>query len=218
MAMENTEKLDEEIEVKESGEEEEKKDAPEEGAKPEEKEKEEKKDRDGDETENKDAKKADKKDSKSKFVKKKPKKNRFEEEILNLTDRLKRQMAEFENFRKRTDKEKSQMYDMGAKSMLERILPVVDSFERGLGGLPEDKEDPFVDGMKMVYKQLMTALSEAGVQEIESVGQTFDPDRHNAVMHIDDDAYGENEIVEELQKGYTFHDTVVRYAMVKVAN
>ena len=152
------------------------------------------------------------------FFKKKSKKNKFEEQVESLTDRLKRQMAEFENFRKRSEKEKSQMYDMGAKSMIERILPVADSFERGLGGLNEEEDNPFADGMRMVYKQLMTALDEAGVKEIEAVGKTFDPDLHNAVMHIDDDSYGENEIVEELQKGYTYHDSVVRYAMVKVAN
>ena len=155
----------------------------------------------------------------NRFFKKKNKKpNISGQKIEELTDKLKRQMAEFENFRKRTEKEKSQMYDMGAKSMLEKILPVVDNFERGLNGLPEEEENPFADGMKMVYKQLMTALTEAGVKEIEAVGQPFDPDKHNAVMHIDDDAYGENEIVEELQKGYTYHDAVVRYSMVKVAN
>ena len=127
-------------------------------------------------------------------------------------------MAEFENFRKRSEKEKSQMYDMGAKGMLEKILPVVDNFERGLDGLGEDEMGPFADGMKMVYKQLMTALDEAGVKEIEAVGEEFDPEKHNAVMHIDDEAYGENEIVEVMQKGYTYHDSVVRFAMVKVAN
>ena len=106
----------------------------------------------------------------------------------------------------------------GARSMLEKILPVVDNFERGLDGLPEGEEDPFADGMKMVYKQLMTALTDAGVKEIEAIGKEFDPEIHNAVMHIDDDQYGENEIVEVLQKGYTYHDGVVRHSMVKVAN
>ena len=139
-------------------------------------------------------------------------------QIADLQDRVKRQMAEFENFRKRSEKEKSQMYDMGARSMLEKILPVVDNFERGLDGLPEGEDDPFADGMKMVYKQLMTALTDAGVKEIEAIGKEFDPEIHNAVMHIDDDQYGENEIVEVLQKGYTYHDGVVRHSMVKVAN
>ncbi len=146
------------------------------------------------------------------------KKDKRDEKLAELQDRVKRQMAEFENFRKRSDKEKSQMYDMGARSMLEKILPVIDNFERGLDGLSEDEENPFADGMKMIYKQLMTAMSDAGVKEIEAVGQEFDPEKHNAVMHIDDDAYGENEIVEVMQKGYTYHDVVVRYAMVKVAN
>ena len=146
------------------------------------------------------------------------KKDKRDEQLKELQDRVKRQMAEFENFRKRSDKEKSQMYDMGARSMLEKILPVVDNFERGLDGLPEDEENPFADGMKMIYKQLMTAMTDAGVKEIEAVGETFDPEKHNAVMHIDDEAYGENEIVEVMQKGYTYHDVVVRYAMVKVAN
>lgn len=146
------------------------------------------------------------------------KKDKKDGQIADLQDRVKRQMAEFENFRKRSEKEKSQMYDMGARSMLEKILPVVDNFERGLDGLPEDDDDPFADGMKMVYKQLMTALTDAGVKEIEAIGQEFDPELHNAVMHIDDDQYGENEIVEVLQKGYTYHDGVVRHSMVKVAN
>ncbi len=148
----------------------------------------------------------------------KKKKDKRDEQIADLTDRIKRQMAEFENFRKRSDKEKSQMYDMGARSILEKILPVVDNFERGLAGLDEEAADPFADGMKMVYKQLMTTLEEAGVKPIEAVGAEFDPEYHNAVMHVDDDAYGENEIVEEMQKGYIYHDNVIRFSMVKVAN
>lgn len=148
----------------------------------------------------------------------KKKKDKKDELIEELNDRVKRQMAEFENFRKRSDKEKSQMYGMGAKGILEKILPVVDNFERGLAGLDEETEDPFADGMKMVYKQMMTALEEAGVKPIEAVGAEFDPEYHNAVMHIDDEAYGENEIVEELQKGYLYHGSVVRFSMVKVAN
>lgn len=138
--------------------------------------------------------------------------------IEDLNDRLKRQMAEFENFRKRSEKEKSQMYDMGAKAILEKILPVVDNFERGLLGVDDSNEDPFVQGMQMVYKQMMTSLDEAGLKPIEAVGETFNPDYHNAVMHIDDDEYGENEVIEELQKGYIYHDNVVRHSMVKVAN
>lgn len=155
-------------------------------------------------------------DSKKKFLKKK--KSKQDEMVAELSDKLKRNLAEFENFRKRTEKEKSQMYDMGARSMLEKILPVVDNFERGLDGLDESQEDPFADGMKMVYKQLMTALEQAGVSEIEALGCEFDPEIHNAVMHVDDEEYGENEIIEVMQKGYKYHDTVVRHSMVKVAN
>lgn len=151
--------------------------------------------------------------------KKEKKKDKKDEQIDDLTDRLKRQMAEFENFRKRTDKEKSQMYAMGAKSIVEKVLPVIDNFERGLAAVPdEQKEDPFVDGMNKIYKQMMAMLEEAGVTPIEAVGAEFNPDFHNAVMHIEDDSFGENIIAEELQKGYLYHDTVVRHSMVKVAN
>lgn len=149
--------------------------------------------------------------------KKKPRDN-TKEKIEELNDRIKRQMAEFENFRKRTEKEKSSMYDMGASTMAEKILPAVDSFERGLAGVDENSSDPFEDGMRMVYKQLMKALEDAGVEAIEAVGKEFDPDLHNAVMHVDDEEYGENIIVEELQKGYKYHDHVIRHSMVKVAN
>lgn len=153
------------------------------------------------------------------FKKKEKKKDKKDEQIEELTDKLKRQMAEFENFRKRTEKEKSQMYDLGAKSMIERVLPVIDNFERGLIAVPEDqKEDAFVDGMNKIYKQMMTTLEEAGVKPIEAVGAEFDPDFHNAVMHIEDESLGENIIAEELQKGYMYHDSVVRHSMVKVAN
>lgn len=153
------------------------------------------------------------------FKKKEKKKDKKDEQIEDLTDRLKRQMAEFENFRKRTEKEKSQMYDMGAKCIIEKILPVIDNFERGLYAVPEDqKEDPFVDGMNKIYKQMMTVLEEAGVKPIEAKGQEFNPDFHNAVMHIEDEAFGENIVAEELQKGYMYHDSVVRHSMVKVAN
>ena len=126
-------------------------------------------------------------------------------------------MAEFENFRKRSEKEKSQMYEVGAKSILEKILPVVDNFERGLKGM-EESEDPFAQGMQMIYKQLMTSLEEAGVSPIEALGNEFDPNFHNAVMHVEDEEAGESEIVEEFQKGYMYHDIVLRHSMVKVAN
>lgn len=151
--------------------------------------------------------------------KKEKKKDKRDEQIEDLTDRLKRQMAEFENFRKRTEKEKSQMYDMGAKSIVEKVLPVIDNFERGLAAVPEDKqEDPFVDGMNKIYRQMMTMLEEAGVKPIEATGAEFNPDFHNAVMHVEDESLGENIIAEELQKGYMYRDTVVRHSMVKVAN
>ena len=161
----------------------------------------------------------DKKDSKSKtsfFGKKKKEKDKFEQQIEDLTDRLKRNMAEFDNFRKRTEKEKSSMYIIGAKDIVEKILPVVDNFERGLAQAPED--DAFADGMKMIYKQLISTLNDLGVQPIEAVGKEFDPNFHNAVMHVEDEEAGENVIVEEFQKGYMYRDSVVRYSMVKVAN
>ena len=151
--------------------------------------------------------------------KRRRKKDKKDEEIADLKDKLLRQMAEFDNFRKRTDKEKSHMYDYGAKEILEKILPVVDSFERGLGAIKEDqKSDPFAGGMEMIYKQLMTVLESAGVTVIPAVGEKFDPDLHNAVMHEDDDSGRENEIVEEFQKGYKYKDMVLRYSMVKVVN
>ena len=137
-------------------------------------------------------------------------------QIDELTDKLKRNMAEFDNFRKRTDKEKASNYIIGAKDVIEKILPVVDSFERGLAAAPED--DSFAEGMKLVYKQLVTALEDLGVEPIEAVGKEFDPNLHNAVMHVEDEKAGENIIVEEFQKGYTYKDTVVRHSMVKVAN
>ena len=126
-------------------------------------------------------------------------------------------MAEFENFRKRTEKEKADMFDAGARSVLEKILPVVDNFERGLQNAPAEG-DAFGDGVRMIYRQMTKTLDDIGLVAIDAKGQTFDPNLHNAVMHVDDDQYGENEVVEELQKGYTFHDTVVRHSMVKVAN
>lgn len=149
----------------------------------------------------------------------KKKKDPRDEKIEELTDRVKRQMAEFENFRKRTDKEKSAMYEMGAKDIIERILPVIDNFERGLATVPEDaKETPLAEGMEKIYKQFRKTLEEAGVKAIEAVGQEFDPNYHNAVMHVDDDSLGENIVAEELQKGYMYRDSVVRHSMVKVAN
>ena len=160
----------------------------------------------------------DKKSGKKLFGKKN-KKDKKDEKIEELTDRLTRQMAEFDNFRKRTEKEKSQMYEIGAKDIIEKILPVVDNFERGLDAVKEeDKEDPFIQGMEMVYKQLMTVLGELGVKPIEAVGKEFDPNLHNAVMHVEDENFGENIIAEESQKGYMYRDSVVRHSMVKVAN
>ena len=160
---------------------------------------------------------ADEEKSSGGFFKKKDKKEKKDAQIEELTDKVRRQMAEFENFRKRSEKEKTQMYEVGAKGILEKILPVVDNFERGLKGM-EESEDPFAQGMQMIYKQLMTSLEEAGVKAIEAVGQEFNPDFHNAVMHVEDDEFGENEIVEEFQKGYMYHDSVLRHSMVKVAN
>ena len=134
-------------------------------------------------------------------------------------DRLTRQMAEFDNFRKRTDREKSQMYEIGAKDIIEKILPVVDDFERGLHAVKEEeKENPFVQGMEMVYKKLMTTLEGVGVKPIDAVGTEFNPDFHNAVMHVEDENFGENIVAEEFQKGYMYRDSVVRHSMVKVAN
>ena len=149
----------------------------------------------------------------------KNKKDKKDEKIEELTDRLTRQMAEFDNFRKRTEKEKSQMYEIGAKDIIEKILPVVDNFERGIAAVPEEeKSNPFAEGMEKIYKQLMTTLEEIGVKPIEAVGQEFDPDFHNAVMHVEDEEVGENIITEEFQKGYLYRDSVVRHSMVKVAN
>ena len=150
------------------------------------------------------------------FGRKKKENDKFQQQIDDLTDRLKRSLAEFDNYRKRTDKEKASMYVIGAKDVVEKILPVVDSFERGLAQAQEG--DAFAEGMKMIYKQLMTCLEELGVKPIEAVGQEFNPDLHNAVMHVDDESAGENIVVEEFQKGYTYKDFVVRHSMVKVAN
>ena len=152
-------------------------------------------------------------------MKKKKKKEKWEERIEELEDRVKRQMAEFDNFRTRTEKEKSHMNEVGAKDVIEKILPVVDNFERGLASVPEDqKSDPVIDGMEKVYRQLMTILTDLGVTPIEAVGEEFDPNYHNAVMHVEDEELGENVVAEEFQKGYMYRDTVIRHSMVKVAN
>lgn len=147
------------------------------------------------------------------------KKDKRDDEIADLKERLTRNLAEFDNFRKRTDREKAQMFDMGAKTMVEKLLPVIDNLERGLATLDESAlEDAFAAGIEKTYKQLQTVLSEAGVTVIESVGKEFNPDFHNAVMHVDDENFGDNTVCEEFQKGYMYRDTVVRHSMVKVAN
>ena len=162
---------------------------------------------------------AEEKKEKKSFFKKKNKKDPKDEKIEDLTDKLTRQMAEFDNYRKRTEKEKSAMYEIGAKDIIEKILPVIDNFERGFQSVDEEKrKDPFVDGMDKVYKQLMKTLEDAGVKQIEALGQVFNPDFHNAVMHVEDEEAGENIVVEEFQKGYMYRESVVRHSMVKVAN
>ena len=159
--------------------------------------------------------KDDKSDKKKSFFGKKD--NKLQDKVDELEDRVKRQMAEFENFRKRTDKEKTAMFETGAKSVIEKILPVVDIFERGLAGLSEEeKKQPFAEGMAMVYKQLMTELDKLEVKPIEAVGCEFDPKLHNAVMQVESDEYESGIIAQELQKGYTYRDTVVRHSMVAV--
>lgn len=139
--------------------------------------------------------------------------------IADLQDRVKRQMAEFDNFRKRTEKEKSAMFEMGASDIIKKLLPIVDNFERGFKSVSdEEKETPFAKGMDMVYKQTLKMLEDAGVKPIEALGQEFNPDMHNAVMHVEDDSVGDNIIVEEFEKGYIYRETVIRHSMVKVAN
>ena len=154
------------------------------------------------------------------FGKKKDKKDKQIEDLTaQLDDLRKRNLAEFENFRKRTEKEKSTMFDMGAKSVVEKLLPIIDNFERGFAGLSEEQmSDPFVSGMDMVYKQLVKALADMGVEPIEAVGKPFDPNLHNAVMHVEDENLGENTVAQEFQKGYLYHGSVVRHSMVQVAN
>ncbi len=155
------------------------------------------------------------KENEAKDAKKDPKDAQIEE----LQDRLKRQMAEFDNFRKRTEKEKAAMYEVGARDIIEKILPVLDNFERGLAAVPEDeKGSSFAEGIEKIYKQFVKTLEDAGVETIETVGQQFDPNLHNAVMHVEDEKYGENEIAMELQKGYKYRGSVVRHSMVQVAN
>lgn len=158
----------------------------------------------------------DDKTKKSFFKKKKDKKD---EQIEELNDRLMRNLAEFENYRKRTEKEKSMMFEMGAKDIIEKVLPVIDNFERGLNTISdEEREGAFAKGIEAIYKQLLQTLESAGVKQIDALGKEFDPNFHNAVMHEDNDEVGENIIVEEFQKGYIYRETVVRHSMVKVAN
>lgn len=147
------------------------------------------------------------------------KKDKKDLQIEELNDKYRRTMAEFDNFRKRTEKEKTAMYEIGAKDIVEKILPVIDNFERGFAMLTEEeKAAPFADGMDKVYKQFVKVLEDAGVTPIEAVGQEFNPDFHNAVMHVEDENLGENVVAEELQKGYMYRNSVVRHSMVKVAN
>ena len=169
---------------------------------------------------NKEETKEKKKTEKSeKAVKKKAKKDKKDEKIEELNDRLMRNLAEFENFRNRSEKEKSAMFEIGAKSVVEKMLPVVDNLERGFDGLSdEEKETPFAKGIEAVYKQLLTGLEEIGVTPIEAVGKEFDPNFHNAVMHDEDDSDASNQVIEEFQKGYMYKDSVVRHSMVKVLN
>lgn len=150
---------------------------------------------------------------------KKEKKDKKDIQIEELNDKLKRSMAEFDNFRKRTEKEKSSMYEVGAKDIIEKLLPIVDNFERGLSVLSQEQlKEPFADGMDKVYKQLEKMLEDVGVKPIEAIEKEFNPDFHNAVMHIEDENLGENIVAEEFQKGYTFRESVIRHSMVKVAN
>lgn len=159
------------------------------------------------------------KEAKTSKLKKEKKKDKKDIQIEELKDRLVRNMAEFDNFRKRTEREKTAMFEIGAKSIVEKILPVVDNFERALDAASEEeKETPFVQGIDKIYKHMITSLEEAGVKPIEAVGKEFDPEFHNAVMHEDDDSMGENIVSEELQKGYMYKESVVRHSMVKVVN
>ena len=146
-------------------------------------------------------------------------KDKSQEKIDELEDKVKRQLAEFENFRKRTEKEKATMFEAGAKSVIEKILPVIDNFERGLATTKEeDKTNPHVEGMNMIYKQLMTELDKLEVKPIEAVGQEFNPDFHNAIMQVESDEYESGIIAQELLKGYTYRDSVIRHSMVAVVS
>lgn len=159
----------------------------------------------------KEEKKADKKKDK--------KKSKLEEKLAELEDQRVRQLAEFENFRKRSEKEKTQMFEIGAKTVIEKILPVIDNFERGLDAVTDDQKDSsFVQGMELVYKQFLTSFEEIGVKPIEAVGQEFDPNLHNAVMMVDDEEKESGTVAEEMQKGYMYKESVVRHSMVKVVN
>ena len=149
--------------------------------------------------------------------KKDKKEEAFKQKVEELEDRVKRQMAEFENFRKRTEKEKAAMYEVGARSIIEKILPVVDNFERGLASIPEEeKGGAFAEGMNMIYKQLIGELDKLGVKPIEAVGTEFNPEFHNAVMQVESEEFESGIVAQELQKGYTYRDTVVRHSMVAV--
>lgn len=149
--------------------------------------------------------------------KKKEKKDKRDERIEELEDKVKRQLAEFENFRNRTEKEKASMYELGARSVIEKVLPVIDNFERGLAAIPEDEqESPVATGMQMIYKQLVTELENIGVKPIEAVGKEFDPNYHNAVMQTESEEYESGIVAQELQKGYLYRDTVIRHSMVSV--
>ena len=153
------------------------------------------------------------------FGKKKDKKDKKDLKIEELEDKVKRQLAEFENFRNRTEKEKSRMYEFGARDVIEKMLPVVDNFERGLAAIPEEeKGGPVASGMEMIYKQIMTTLEGLGVTPIDALNKPFDPNFHNAVMHVEDETVEESTVVEEFQKGYIYKENVIRYSMVKVAN
>lgn len=170
------------------------------------------------ETEPAEESKADKKAFKKK-LKADKKQDAMKEKVDELEDKVRRQMAEFENFRKRTEREKTTMFETGAKSVIEKMLPVVDNFERGLAAIPEaDKGTPFAEGMEMIYKQMMQEFEKMDVKVIPAIGEEFNPDFHNAVMHVEDETVGENIIVEEFQKGYMYKDSVIRHSMVKVAN
>lgn len=165
--------------------------------------------------------KAEKHESKSgkSVFKKEKKKDKKDQQIEELKDRLMRNMAEFDNFRKRSEKEKAQMFEIGAKDIIEKVLPVIDNFERGLGTISEEeKEGAFAQGIEKIYKQLITTLEDVGVKAIEAVGTEFDPNLHNAVMHTEDEEFAENMVAEEFQKGYMYRESVVRHSMVKVVN